>query len=395
MLQLPSRSLAVAAGLALLALPSAASGKLYVGTPNGTVHTADPLLGNFSFATICGGPVSSMVQIGTDVYLGDVNGGVYVFDLTNGSLVNAFSVSNDATDMLVHDGDLLVSGSDGTILRVDPADGTVLETLTSQFEVQAMALDGDVLYAGTPFGVFEELDLAAVGGSFSFAGVCGGPINSMLWVDDSLFLGDTTGNMYLYDETTGFVSYTFTMPSDAVSLVAEGDDLLVGGSDGVIHRLDRETGAVLDTMTAPAAVGDLLVESELARLSVDVSSLSIATGGVATLELDAVVSAVGDTYFALGSVSGAFPGLDLGGIALPLNPDAYMSLTTLTPNVVLTGSVGTFAPDGSATATFNLPIGVSPSLTGLRIHHAFMTFDSTAGFALGATSNAVGIDLAP
>ena len=308
----------------------------------------------------------------------------------------AVTVPNDATDIASHQGDLLVSGSDGSVVRVDPRQGTVEGTFQSDFDVQALAVDGDVLYAGTPFGVFQKLDLTSLGADFTFAGVCGGPINSMALTAAELYLGDVTGQVYVYDKGTEFVSYAYPVDNDATAIVRDGDEFLVGGSDGNVYRVTQIVGTVLDTLVAPEPIADLWLEEPLGELTLDPGSLSLASGGSAGFELFAPTSVTGDSYILLGSASGTSPGVSSGGVHLALNPDGYFALT-LPPfgDEPLTGSAGTFDLSGQATAAFLLPAGIDPALAGLTLHHAFVTYHSSDPTTLLGASNTVELLLAP
>lgn len=126
----------------------------------------------------------------------------------------------------------------------------------------------------------------------------------------------------------------------------------------------------------------------------DVASLSLSSGGVQQLSLCGGESRANWFYFMLGSASGTTPGLDLGaGVLLPLNLDAYLSLTLTNPGLGFFGSfLGFLDASGGAQASITVPPGSDASLAGLQLHHAFV-----AAPALGAefASNAVPVLLTP
>lgn len=78
-------------------------------------------------------------------------------------------------------------------------------------------------------------------------------------------------------------------------------------------------------------------------------------------------------FLILGSLGGTSPGLDLGGVHLPLNPDGYLTFLLLNPNTLISGSVGLLSSWGGTNATLNAGSGpLSPSLIGLTAHHSFL-----------------------
>lgn len=122
-----------------------------------------------------------------------------------------------------------------------------------------------------------------------------------------------------------------------------------------------------------------------ASLAGDVDGVPIA-GGSQVLTLDAGVDQAGKLYYVAGSLSGTSPGIAIGNVHVPLNLDAY----TLAPGLV-TGYLGVFDAAGMSAATFVLPPGVSPSLLGTTLHHAYVTFGSSTLFDFA--SNAVAVTL--
>jgi uncharacterized membrane protein len=123
--------------------------------------------------------------------------------------------------------------------------------------------------------------------------------------------------------------------------------------------------------------------------------LSIATGGTQTLTLKAGASRAGFVYMILGSTTGTAPGFPVDGLVLPVNVDSYFLYTLLTPNgPVLSNSLGVLDMNGEATATFNLPTGLSPSLAGITVFHAFAALSGTSGL-VEFVSQAAQVNLAP
>lgn len=222
---------------------------LYLGSSDGVVRVGDPVQGNFTFLALCGGPIHSLALDGQDVFIGDQSGSIYHFDAASNFVDYSFDSSNDATALLFEGGDLLVGGSDATVLRVDKDDGTVLATLDVQVPVGAMAMIDGLLYVGSPVGIIFRGD--PVTGGFSFWGTCGGPIHSMTYDSTHVILGTNNGGsggtVYRVNRQTQLVDDFFSVPNDGAGMVKHGGDLLMGGTDTTVHRLHRANGFVKGT----------------------------------------------------------------------------------------------------------------------------------------------------
>lgn len=82
-------------------------------------------------------------------------------------------------------------------------------------------------------------------------------------------------------------------------------------------------------------------------------------------------------YFVLGSATGTSPGIPAdNGLTIPLNLDNYYVFTALYPNTsVLTNSLGFLDAQGKGQASFNIPPGLSPTLAGVTLNHAYVVLD--------------------
>jgi glucose/arabinose dehydrogenase len=140
------------------------------------------------------------------------------------------------------------------------------------------------------------------------------------------------------------------------------------------------------------------VPDDCEAFSEDRSQLSVSAGGTVAFTLDAGAARAGETYWVLGSKTGASPGTPLGGgVTLPLNiaGDPWFALTSLAPNSgVLVNTRGVLDANGRGSAALTLPQNAPPVLVGVHLHHAFLAFDlqlSTWFFA----SNSVPLALMP
>ncbi len=112
--------------------------------------------------------------------------------------------------------------------------------------------------------------------------------------------------------------------------------------------------------------------------------ISLSTGGSQPIQIDAGSSHANQQYFLLGTLSGTSPGFTFGGIAVPLNLDAYSTLVLSNPNQPpLLGGFGTLDANGHATATFIIPPLAIPG--PLHLHHGYVVLSGgAAAYASGA-----------
>jgi probable HAF family extracellular repeat protein len=160
----------------------------------------------------------------------------------------------------------------------------------------------------------------------------------------------------------------------------------------------NEAGQILVRSEPVAELGifDLILTPVPPLLAGEPASISLSSGGAQELRLDAGPPFAGVTYLVLGSLSGTAPGLPLGGLVLPLNPDTYLvfSLTNAN-NPPFEDTFGQLDRDGRAQAAFALPAGTSPGLAGLQLHHAYAVLDVSGPVQTLLVSNAVPLDLIP
>ena len=131
--------------------------------------------------------------------------------------------------------------------------------LTAALALASAAHAGTVLVGGH-FGVVNKVELPA--GTPGFFGTCGGPIDSMLVHDDTLYLGTNAGSIYRLDAQTGQVLGAFSTPLDASALAMHDGDLLVADTDGRIQRVSPDTGALITQFTAPIGVHAMVVHGD-------------------------------------------------------------------------------------------------------------------------------------
>lgn len=132
--------------------------------------------------------------------------------------------------------------------------------------------------------------------------------------------------------------------------------------------------------------------SILPSLTASPATISLAAGGTQQLTLEAGAANQGSAYLVIGSVTGTSPGFRLGSVTVPLVVDGYTVHTAFTPNTPpLTSSAGVLSASGAATASFTLPAGLASSLIGVKLYHAYVTFDGA--IAVRMASNPVVVTL--
>lgn len=155
---------------------------------------------------------------------------------------------------------------------------------------------------------------------------------------------------------------------------------------------DLVIGAHLTSSQAPLAGLAQIVSGRRLPLTSDVHLVSVSSGGVQNMVLDADAAHASQVYLVLGTLSGTRPGSRFGSLTLPLNPDAYFTFTLGSPNTLIAGSLGTLDSNGRAAASFRLPPGLPASLAGTLLHHAFLAVNAVP-LRFDLASNAVPLTL--
>jgi outer membrane protein assembly factor BamB len=253
-----TRSTQSTLALCLVALAGAPAlgGELLVGGDQGIVRVLDTETGVTSFLGTCSGPINAMAIVGDELFLGDQNGFVYAFDTQTNFVTNAFSVPVDASAMVSVGGELLIgdSGGAGEVVRVDPADGSVLETMSGLgTDVQAIGVDAGGLFLGGHSSIAKRSHIGS--SHFLFFAACGSMINSMAFGPDTMFLGgihffgELEGTVYLFDKFVGGVGYsgTYDVDSDVTAMVYMEGMLYIAGSDGIVHEMNPSDGSIVNS----------------------------------------------------------------------------------------------------------------------------------------------------
>jgi len=109
-------------------------------------------------------------------------------------------------------------------------------------------------------------------------------------------------------------------------------------------------------------------------LTVDLTRLPKDVRSVLTFRLAGGASLANRPYALAASMSGTSPGLALGSVVMPLNPDAFFGMVVAAfgqPHVA--GFLGSFNGDGNAFATFDTSIPMPAVLLGVNLDFAYVT----------------------
>jgi hypothetical protein len=192
------------------------------------------------------------------------------------------------------------------------------------------------------------------------------------WAADGA--GMDTGAAYLFRNTgTSWIEKSRIAPSDVADFDTFGKAVDVSGDTALAGSpqdddLADRVGAGYFFSAEAIGCPDLYAEPAV---------LQIALGGTQYFTLRPPVGQAGDFYYLLGSASGTEPGFAFGTFLVPLNPDPYLMVTLLYPNLPpLATSFAPLSAAGQGAARFTLPPMFSPVLIGLTVSHAFGVFNA-------------------
>ena len=251
---------------------------------------------------------------------------------------------------------------------------------------------------GARYDGYDVLTQAAILPNFAdLPGSCAG--SSLTQLDPAAIL-TSSGNIYSFGTVTDWVldlpdadviaemsiqTRSLGNPLDPASFLLEGTDAngnaislpatqinALSGTPGEdqmvwdaasLAGLGLTDARVTFNASGPSCSTDVIVVDYMTdrdALETDVDTISVAGGGTQTFDIDGGADSAGDFYFVLGSLTGTAPGLPLGGVTIPLLPDAYTDLTLGSANTgPFANTFGNLDACGRASASFSLPAGSS------------------------------------
>ena len=198
-----------------------------------------------------------------------------------------------------------------------------------------------------------------------------------------------TGNnsaVYAYDPIVGLQLVarrgdTVVLPSGAlrtISSVGGGNQFNNGDAAPLSFNHNGECVVNLGFDTASGG-GGAVVAIRVGSISGIPHDISVSTGGLHTMYLDAGAANANNIYVVLGSISGSTPGFAYNQFLVPLNQDFYFLYTQQFPNIPpLFNTLGTLDADGRQIAAFQMPLGY-PQLAGMVLTHAFAAVNPGSG----------------
>lgn len=198
-----------------------------------------------------------------------------------------------------------------------------------------------------------------------------------------------TGAAYVYEFVgSAWLETDKLVNTNGVSGEVYGNAVALGDSYVVV------TAPHDSTLAAQSGAALVYCGLEPSTLVGSPPTISLAVGGDHRLSMDLGPALGSAFYWVWGSMSGTTPGTLVDGVPLPLNPDAYTSLTMGYPySSFFENYVGFLAPDGTRTATLEVPPGLDPSYAGVTIHHSVIVSSDLQTIA--AASNASSVLLLP
>jgi len=196
------------------------------------------------------------------------------------------------------------------------------------------------------------------------------------------------GFVELHSGATGDLLYTYLSSESHANFgfsVSGGQDV---NNDGTPDMIVGANGTGGDQFT-----GSVFVETFQSFLHVDGYGLSAGAGGTIHYNLDFPASEAGQTYFLLGSMTGAGP-LTIGGSCIPLTFDSLTTLMIVAPPAQFQGSIGVLDTLGDASVPLVVAPGSLTTLVGARFWFAGVSLGTTP-FALRDVSISAQLGITP
>lgn len=189
---------------------------------------------------------------------------------------------------------------------------------------------------------------------------------------------------------SGRATYFFEVGESQTTSFGEQVRALAGGR----HPLPQMLPGGVDDL---AIYHQRLVTRPLTPVDAEPRELSVSAGGRQTLAVEMGAEHAGKPFVVFGTSSGTASSVRVGGIDVPLVPDAYTSaLLAWNGTGPLDRVAGRLDQDGRAEVVFALDESTTPSLAGRRLHHVFAVLDVREGrTVLVDVSVAAPLDLVP
>ena len=266
------------------------------------------------------------------------------------------------------------------------------------------------VFAGAGGGVFANsgvtvLNCAVIGNQLSGSSILGGGIYGGATILNTIVFGNTGPQL----SSVGSVTYSNIEGGFAGLGNINNDSLFVQGSIHDYHLkqdspcIDAGDPGLVDPDGSRSDMGAFPFQTLYTRSNVlaphweepSWPEISVAVGGRQALRILAGNDAGNLPYLTVGSLSGTSPGVVVLGTPVPVNFDAYFTLTLIHPNTPpLAGSLGILDGTGNGETVFRLLPDINSAFGGLEFHHASMV-KAHAVPALFLVTNAARLGLVP
>jgi len=375
-----------------LLIPDSTTDTVGMFDPHDGTYLGNLIDGSGMFST----PINAILGPNQEIYVSDqVADSVFVFDI-DGNYLSTYADGSDGLNnirgidfykghLFVTSGDDYVAEFDGPHSRLPDFIGTGMDPFDIFFLPDGSSvvtdISADMVKYYKPGGIFDH-DVIAIdfGEQVRDDTLLPGAFLCAAFSDKQIFDFELNGTLH---EATPLGTY-----GRGVYRLGNGNLL---SSDGTgVYELDPGTGNVIDTKYTGSCRFIELIDME--SLTIDNTKISEASGGKATLTLEAGLANAGRTYLFLGTVSGTSPGIVLpkGMATLPINWDIFTGIVvSWLNNAPFQSFYGVLDANGKASAIFDT-LGPIPGTAGLTISFA-ACLNKPYDFA----SNAVGILITP
>ncbi len=281
-------------------------------------------------------------------------------------------------------------GDNGTTAQVSEPPFSPMKSKGSVFEG---GVNVPLIVRGPGVAVGESASLVGVTDLFATIGDLTG---TGVTAQDSISFASVLANpaerprLTVYAETFGpngsslpIADHDYTVRDDRYKLMVRPGqpDAVYDLQDDPFETVNLLAGA---TPAAQANYDRLRAHVEAIQSGADLvampPSIPLGAGGTQQLVLSPGPQLHSNLHWVLGSASGTSPGLPVGAQTLPLVFDAYTGLSLAQAGgPIFVGTLGVIGSQGVAQAAIALPAGLSPTLLGLVLHHAYVAFDPVSG----------------
>ncbi|MFN0135815.1 MAG: PQQ-binding-like beta-propeller repeat protein [Phycisphaerae bacterium] len=232
---------------------SAHAAEILVGGPQGVPARLNLGTGEMQFIGSCGDSIAGISMVGGDMFIAGVNGSIYDFDVQNSVIEQVFDVTTDISTMVAHKGQLWIASEDGTIRRVSPTSGQVLNTYSSPEPVWAVTAYGDHVYATGPnAAIYRASDADGVFSYFTCS--CFPAVNSITATDQKLYLVTTNNQFWTIDRANGQPLAAWFLPFTGTAVQAVEEKVIIGGAIGQLITISPESGDFQEHEFAPVQI---------------------------------------------------------------------------------------------------------------------------------------------